>query len=121
MDDLAAHNLRPREFELQNWEDYPLLMRFVSEGIVCKWGLESSDVIVVVGQLPMDEPAWNTLRADLEAEGYVANDKYGIPGFIDGPGTYDDAGYLTSGFVWCAGILYYASYPAILNFVPVFS
>jgi hypothetical protein len=115
--DLAADNLKPSEFQFQNW-DYPLLAEIAESGVVCKWA-GGGDVYVVVGQLAMDEAAWAATRSELEAAGYAQDDSYGIDGFIDGPDG-DDESYPTRGFAWCNGILYYASYPGILEFVPAF-
>lgn len=115
--DLAADNLKPFEFQFQNW-DYPLLAEIAESGVVCKWA-GGGDVYVVVGQLAMDEAAWTATRAELEAAGYAQDDSYGIDGFMDGPDG-DDESYPTRGFAWRDGILYYASYPGILEFVPAF-
>jgi hypothetical protein len=86
--------------------------------VVCKWG-GGGDVIVVVGQLAMDEQTWQAARAELEASGYVPDDSYGIEGFLNGPDGYDES-YPVRGFAWRDGILYYASYPGILESVPAF-
>lgn len=116
-DDLASGNLALREFSLQSW-DYPLLGAIASDGIVCKWA-GGGDVYVILGQLPMDESSWNTTQEGLEAEGYVESDNLGISGFLDGPDGSDES-YPVRGFAWRDGILYYASYPGILEFVPAF-
>ncbi len=116
-EDLASGNLAPIEFEIQSW-DYPLLQEMVTPGVICKWA-GGGDVFVVVGQLPMDEQTWESTRTGLEADGYVLNDNYGVPGFIDGPDGSDES-YPSRGFAWRNGILYYVSYPGILEFVPAF-
>ena len=115
--DLAADNLKPFDFQFQSW-DYPLLAEISDNGVVCKWA-GGGDVYVVVGQLAMDDATWDATRADLEAAGYQQDDSYGIDGFIDGPDGEDES-YPTRGFAWRGGILYYASYPGILEFVPAF-
>lgn len=117
LDDLAAHNLRPMEVELQNW-DYPLVQEMFTNGVVCKWSTQG-DVYVVVGQVAMDEQTWESTRTKLEADGYVLNESYGVPGFVDGPDG-DDESYTARGFAWRDGILYYGSDPGILEFVPAF-
>ncbi len=114
--DLAADHLAPIDFEPQSW-DYPRLVGMHEGGVVCKWG-GGGDVIVVVGQLAMDEPTWDAARAELEAEGYVPDDAV-IEGFLDGPDGQDES-YASRGFAWRDGILYYASYPGILESVPAF-
>ncbi|PWC04217.1 hypothetical protein DCE94_08660 [Agromyces badenianii] len=116
-DDLAADNLTSRDFTVQSW-DYPLLAAFAADGVVCKWA-GGGDVFVVVGQLAMDEAMWETTRADLEASDYQLNDSYGVEGFVDGPDSEDES-YPARGFVWRDGILYYVSYPGILEFIPAF-
>ena len=116
-DDLASTNLTPRDFTLQSW-DYPLLGTISSDGVVCKWA-GGGDVYVVVGQLSMDEATWDAMRTDLEAEGYIENTDTPVAGFIDGPDGSDES-YPSRGFAWRDGILYYASYPGILEFVPAF-
>lgn len=115
--DLAEDNLKPFEYQYQSW-DYPLLADFVADGVVCQWA-GGGDVFVVVGQLAMDEATWDATRADLEAAGYRQDDSFGIEGFVDGPDSPDES-YPTRGFVWRDGILYYVSYPGILEFVPAF-
>ena len=115
--DLAADNLKPIDFQFQNWE-YPLLAEISENGVVCKWA-GGGDVYVVVGQLAMDEATWDATRADLEAAGYQQVDSHGIDGFIDGPDGEDES-YSTRGFAWRDGILYYASYPGILEFISAF-
>jgi hypothetical protein len=116
-EDLAADNLTPRDFTIQSW-DYPLLATFETDGVVCKWA-GGGDVYVVLGQLPMGEAAWKSTRAGLEAEGYAANEEYGVDGFLDGPDSHDES-YPSRGFVWHDGILYYVSYPGIIEFVSAF-
>ncbi|MBM7830585.1 hypothetical protein JOE59_001290 [Agromyces cerinus] len=64
----------------------------------------------------MNEAAWATTRAGLEADGYFENVDYGIDGFVDGPDGSDES-YPARGFVWNDGILDCASYPGILRFV----
>ncbi|MFB6609015.1 hypothetical protein ACFCVO_01730 [Agromyces sp. NPDC056379] len=115
--DLAADNLDAVDFEVQTW-DYPLLSDFVADGVVCKWA-GGGDVHVVVGQLPMDETTWEATRAALEAAGYQRDDSYGVDEFIDGPDSEDES-YPTRGFAWRDGMLFYASYPGILEFAPAF-
>lgn len=115
--DLAEDNLKPFEYQYQSW-DYPLLADFVADGVVCQWA-GGGDVFVVVGQLAMDEATWDATRADLEATGYRQDDSFGIEGFVDGPDSPDES-YPARGFVWRDGILYYVSYPGILEFVPAF-
>jgi hypothetical protein len=117
-DDLASSNLSLVEYRYEMDWDYPLLEDMATDGLVCKWG-GSGDVLVVVGQLAMDEQEWESTRTELEATGYVPDDSHGIPGFINGhDGT--SGSYLNRGFAWRDGILYYASYPGILEFVPAF-
>lgn len=115
--DLAATNLTPVDFQFQNW-DYPLLSDFVTEGVVCKWA-GGGDVSVVVGRLAMDEATWETTRAELEAAGYQQDNAGGVDGFTNGPDGEDES-YPSRGFAWRDGILYYASYPGILEFIPAF-
>ena len=115
-DDLA--NLSPSEFTFEPDWDYPLLDVMADTGVVCQWS-NLGDVRVVVGQLAMDEQEWESTRADLEANRFVPDDSHGIPGFLNGrDGT--SAEYTNRGFAWRDGILYYASYPGILQFVPAF-
>ena len=98
--------------------DYPLLEDMVADGEVCQWA-NGGDVSVVVGQLAMDEHEWESTRAELEATGFGLDESHGIPGFLNGrDGTTQS--YLNRGFAWRDGILYYASYPGILEFVPAF-
>ena len=89
-----------------------------ANGVVCQWA-GGGDVFVVVGQQSMDEPTWKSTRATLESSGYLLNESDGVPGFVDGPDGDDDS-FRHRGFAWRAGILYYASYPGILKFVPAF-
>ena len=117
-DDLAGSNLTPREFTYQSW-DYPLLETMSTEGVVCEWG-GGGDVFVVVGQLAMDEATWETKRADLEAQDYVEDPTASVPGFLNGPDFSADDSYPGRGFAWRDGVLYYASYSGILEFVPAF-
>ena len=117
-DDLASSNLSPAEFTFEVDWDYPLLEEMAATGVVCKWA-NTGDVMVVVGQLAMDEQEWESTRAELEATRFVPDDSHGIPGFLNGrDGTTES--YLNRGFAWRNGILYYASYPGILEFVPAF-
>jgi hypothetical protein len=116
-EDLATDNLTPTDFTVQSW-DYPLLASFESDGVICKWA-GGGDVYVVLGQLPMDEATWDSTRTGLEAEGYVPNEEFGVEGFLDGPDEHD-ASYPSRGFVWHDGILYYVSYPGIVEFISAF-
>lgn len=115
--DLAGSNLSARDFTAQSW-DYPLLHTMANDGVVCLWG-NSGDVMVVLGQLAMDQTTWDTTRAQLEAEGYVAQDAT-VAGFMDGPDATDDDSYPGRGFVHRDGILYYSSYSDFLHFVGAF-
>ncbi|NYG19901.1 hypothetical protein BJY17_000648 [Agromyces hippuratus] len=115
--DLAATNLTPVDFAFQNW-DYPLLADFAADGVVCKWA-GGGDVFVVIGQLAMDEANWETTQAELEAAGYQQDNAGGVDGFTNGPDGEDES-YPSRGFAWRDGILYYASYPGILEFIPAF-
>lgn len=112
--DLAEDNLTLSEFEFQTW-DYPLLADFADSGIVCKWA-GGGDVFVVVGQLAMDERAWSGTKTELQAQGFVEDAASGVPGYLNGPDGPDES-YPLRGFVWQAGVLYYASHPGILQFV----
>ncbi|MFD4421922.1 hypothetical protein ACFWN7_10515 [Agromyces sp. NPDC058484] len=115
--DLAGSNLSARDFTPQSW-DYPLLHTMSAEGVVCLWG-NSGDVMVVLGQLPMEAAAWESTRAQLAAEGYVQRDDLAAE-FMDGP-DLPDASYPGRGFVYRDGILYYVSYSDFLTFVAAFA
>ena len=115
-DDLA--NLSATEFIFGVDWDYPLLEVMAADGVVCQWS-NVGDIRVILGQLAMDEQEWESTRAELEATGFVPDDSHGIPGFINGrDGTTQE--YLNRRFAWRDGILYYASYPGLLEFVPAF-
>lgn len=116
-DDLAADNLVLRDVSVQSW-DYLLVADIEADGILCTWG-GGGDVLVQLGQLAMDESTWNSTRATLEAEGYVRDDSE-IAGYLDGPDD-NEPNYTKRGVAWREGILYYASYPGILEFVPAFA
>lgn len=116
-DDLAADNLVLREASVQSW-DYPLVADIEADGTLCTWG-GGGDVFVQVGQLAMDESTWNSTQETLEAEGYVRDDSE-IAGYLDGPDD-KEPNYTRRGVAWREGILYYASYPGILEFVPAFA
>ncbi|RXZ71429.1 hypothetical protein [Agromyces albus] len=115
--DLESSNLSARDFTAQSW-DYPLLHTMANDGVVCLWG-NSGDVMVVLGQLAMDQATWDTTRAQLEAEGYVAQDAT-VAGFMDGPEATNDDNYPGRGFVHREGILYYSSYAEFFTFVRAF-
>lgn len=113
--DLAASNLTEMDFTLGSWH-YPLVHTMAADGVLCHWGRPASDSGVEVGQLAMDEATWETTRAQLEAEGYVADDAT-IPGFIDGPDVPDES-FPHRGFVYRDGVLYYVSYVEFAGFLP---
>ncbi len=115
-DDLA--NLSPSEFMFGVDWDYPMLEEMATDGVVCQWS-NMGDVRVIVGQLAMDEAEWESRLAELEPFGYVPDESHGVPGFVNGPdGTTES--YLNRGFAWRDGILYYASYPGMFEFIPAF-
>lgn len=116
-DDLAADNLVLKDATTQRW-DYRLVADVQADGILCTWA-GGGDVFVQLGQLPMDELTWNSTLTTLEAEGYVQVDT-DIAGYLDGPDD-NEPNYTQRGFAWRDGILYYASYPGILEFVPAFT
>ncbi len=116
-DDLAADSLMLKDVSVQSW-DYLLVADIEADGILCTWG-GGGDVFVQLGQLAMDESTWNSTQATLEAEGFVRDDSE-IAGYHDGPDE-NEPNYTRRGVAWREGILYYASYPGILMFVPAFA
>ena len=115
--DSVAH-LSPTEFTFGVDWDYPLLQVMAADGVVCQWS-NLGDIRTIVGQLAMDEQEWDATRAELEATRFVLDESHGIPGFLNGrDGT--SGSHLNRGFAWRDGILYYASYPGLLEFVPAF-
>ena len=110
--DFADGGFTEREYETRRTD---LQFMIDAGGVACRWAKPSTDIIAIVGQAPFSEADWNTLRSSLEADGFTATDDRATGFLVEPP---DPAGYVSGGFLWRDGQLYYVSNPSLLNSIP---
>lgn len=113
---LAEDHLVAKPFTTWNVD-----LGFVQDGggIVCKWG-NQGDIMAISAQMPMTEAAWAEKQASLVADGFtITNDP--VDGFTQQPDLGNDDSYVTGGFAWRDGSLYFTSASRLITDFPAFA
>ena len=79
-----------------------------NDGLRCRWGIPQTDIIVAYANWERDTAAWQTLKTDLIADGYVETGPFVVSSEMIG---YDSA------YRFRDGVVHYASPGRFLGWV----